>query len=182
MKKTLSIIFVLFAMLTNNGFTQKKVNLEGILVGNMAPDIQLPDVHGDTIVLSQLKNQIVLVSFGASWCAPCRKKSPELLEIYHEFKEADFEDGASGFVILSVSLDNNEMAWKNSIEKDGTGALMNVGDMQGWKGEAAVAYHIRTIPSSVLVNGEGKIIGINLHSKDLRKKLKQMKKGGWLWF
>jgi len=85
-------------------------------------------------------------------------------------------------IFLSVSLDNNEMAWKNSIEKDGTGALMNVGDMKGWKSDAAVAYHIRSIPSSVLVNGEGKIIGINLHSKDLRKKLKQMKKGGWLWF
>jgi len=182
MKKTLAVIFVVFAVLTNNGFAQKKVNLEGILVGNMAPEIQLPDVHGDTVSLSQMNDKIVLVSFGASWCAPCRKKSPELLEILHEFKEADFEDGASGFVILSVSLDNNEMAWKNSIEKDGTGDFVHVGDMQGWKCEAAMTYHIRSIPSNVLVNGEGKIIGINLHSKDLRKKLKQMRKGGWLWF
>jgi len=59
---------------------------------------------------------------------------------------------------------------------------VNIGDMNGWKCDAAVTYNIKSIPSSVLLNGEGKILALNLSSKDLKKKLKQMKKGGWFWF
>lgn len=182
MKKTLSIIFILFSVLTNNGFAQKKANLEGILIGNTAPEIQLPNVNGDVITLSQIEDKIILINFGASWCAPCRKKTPELIEILNEFNNTDFEGGDKGFTIVSVSLDNNEMAWKNSIEKDGTGDFVNIGDMKGWKCDAAVSYNIKSIPSNVLLNGDGKIIAINLSSKDLKKKLKQMKKGSWFWF
>lgn len=182
MKKTLSIIIILFTVLINTGFAQKKVNLEGIQIGNTAPEIKLPNVNGDIVTLSQMKDKIILLSFGASWCAPCRKKSPELLEVFNEFKDAEFEDGESGFAIVAVSLDNNEIAWRNSIERDGTGELINIGDMKGWKCDAAVSYHIKSIPSTVLINGDGKIIAVNLNSRDLKRKLKQMKKGGWLWF
>ncbi len=182
MKKALSIVFILFYFLTNNGFAQKKANLEGIIIGDMAPEIQLPDTNGDLVTLSQIKDRVILLSFGASWCAPCRKKTPELIEILNEFKTAEFKDGETGFMIVSVSLDKNEMAWKNSIERDGTGDFVNIGDMNGWKCDAAVTYNIKSIPSSVLLNGEGKILALNLSSKDLKKKLKQMKKGGWFWF
>jgi thiol-disulfide isomerase/thioredoxin len=182
MKKALSVFFIVFYILTNNGFAQKKVNLEGITIGNTAPEIQLPDTDGDLVTLSQINNKVILLNFGASWCAPCRKKSPELIEILNDFKNTEFKGGEMGFVIISVSLDKNEMAWKNSIERDGTGEFVNIGDMNGWKCEAAVSYNIKSIPSSVLLNGEGKILALNLNSKDLRKKLKQMKKGSWLWF
>ncbi len=182
MKKTLTIIFYLSFILINNGFGQKKVNLEGIIIGNKAPEIQLPDLNGNVVTLSQMKDKVILINFGASWCAPCRKKSPELLEIYNEFGNTEFEEGETGFVIISVSLDQNEMAWRNSIERDGTGDFVNIGDMQGWKCEAAVSYNIKSIPSTVLLNGKGEIIALNLSTRDLKRKLKQMKKGGWLWF
>lgn len=182
MKKTLTIIMFLCFVLTNNGFAQKKVNLEGIIIGNIAPEIQLPNVNGDVVTLSQMKDKIILLNFGASWCAPCRKKTPELLEILTEFKNIEFEDGETGFTIVSVSLDKNEIAWKRSIERDSTGDFVNIGDMKGWKCDAAVAYSIKSIPSNVLLNGKGEIIALNLSSRDLKRKLKQMKKGGWLWF
>lgn len=181
MKKSVTIIITLFFLLANNLVAQKKSNLEGIEVGKMAPEIELPTADGDDFKLSQLKDKIVLINFGASWCAPCRKKSPELIEVFNKYRDTDFDDGEKGFEIVSVSLDRNEIAWKNSIAKDGTGGFLNVGDMNGWKCSAAVTYNIKSIPSSVLLNGQGKIIAINLSPQDLKKKLKRMKKGGWPW-
>jgi len=182
MKKTLFIITILFFILANSMFAQKKANLEGIEIGNTAPEIELPNVVGDVIKLSEVNDKIILVNFWASWCAPCRKKSPELLNIFNEYKDIEFDDGEMGFEIVSVSLDRNEIVWKNSIEKDATGDFINIGDMEGWKSSAAISYNIKSIPSNVLLDGNGKIIAINLSTQDLKKKLKRMKKGSWLWF
>ncbi len=182
MKKILTITITLFFLLTNNTFAQKKVNLEGIEIGNIAPEIELPNVDGDVIKLSELQGKIVLINFWASWCAPCRKKAPELLEVFNNYKNTEFDDGENGFEIFSVSLDRNEIAWKRNIEKDSIKDFINVGDMEGWKCSAAKTYNIKSIPSSVLLDGEGEIIAINISPKDLNKKLKRMEKRGWFWF
>ena len=178
----LPLIITLFCFLAINLSAQKKANLEGIEIGELAPEIELPNVNGENIKLSHYRGKVVLINFGAAWCAPCRKKAPGLLEILNNYKDADF-DNEKGFEVFSVSLDRNEIAWKNSIEKDGTEAFINVGDMNGWKCTAAATYNIKSIPSNVLIDGEGKIIAINLQTKDLNKKLKRMKKGSaWFWF
>lgn len=182
MKKSVSIIFIFFFFLTTALFAQKKANLEGIEVGTMAPEIELPTVDGENFKLSQLKGKVVLVNFWASWCAPCRKKAPELREVFNTYENTNFDNGEKGFEIVSVSLDRNEAGWKNSIKKDSIGDFLNVGDMKGWKSKAAETYNIKSIPSSVLLDGEGEIIAINLSSQDLSKKLKRLKNGGWLWF
>ncbi len=181
-KRSLVIIMILVLFITNSVIAQKKANLEGIEIGNPAPDIMLPDISGDTVKMSELKGKIILVSFWASWCAPCRKKSPELLEVYNEFKNTDFDNGETGLLILNVSMDRNEIAWKNAVTKDGVEDFINVGDMNGWKTTASKSYNIKTIPTNVLVDGDGEIIALNLSPKDLKKKLKKLKKSGWLWF
>ena len=182
MKKTLTIIITLFFLLTNNLFAQKKENLEGIEVGMMAPDIELPTIEGEDIKLSQLRGKVVLINFWAAWCAPCRKKTPALRDIFNTYKDAEFDDGEKGFEILSVSLDENKTAWQNAVAKDSIQAFINVGDMTGWDSRTANDYNIKRIPTSLLVDGEGKIIAINLKPKDLDKKLKKLKNGSWFWF
>ena len=176
------IIITLSILVTANLFGQKKANLEGIEIGDIAPEIELPTVDGEDFKLSQLKGKVVLVTFWASWCAPCRKKAPEMIEVLGKYKNTDFEDGENGFEIVYVSLDKNQIAWKNSIKKDSINVFVNVGDMKGWKSATAKTYNITRIPSSVLLDGEGEIIALNLSTQDLKKKLKRMKKGGWLWF
>jgi len=165
-----------------NLLAQKKANLEGIEIGRIAPEIVLLTVYGEEFELSQLRGKVVLINFWASWCSPCLKKMPQLLDIYDKYKNTDFIEGDKGFEIVSVSLDRNVVYWKKSIEKNDLGDFMNVGDMKGWKCIAAKSYNIRMIPSSVLIDGKGKIIAVNLSPKDLNKKLKRMKQTGHFWF
>jgi thiol-disulfide isomerase/thioredoxin len=182
MTKHFTIVITVLFFLTINLFGQKKTNLEGIKVGEMAPEIELPTVDGEDFKLSQLHGKLVLVNFWASWCSPCRKKSPELLKIYEKYQEEEFKNGQKGLEIVNVSLDRNLQMWKQSIKKDGIADFLNVGDMEGWKCKAAKTYNIKSIPSSLLLDGEGKTIAINLSPKDLNKKLKRLKKDGLFWF
>ncbi|MFT5386074.1 MAG: hypothetical protein ACI81W_003486, partial [Saprospiraceae bacterium] len=71
---------------------------ELIQVGKPAPDIRLEDPNGKEIALSDLKGKIVLLDFWASWCGPCRKANPHVVETYKKYKN-------QGFTVYSVSLD-----------------------------------------------------------------------------
>lgn len=161
---------------------QKKQHLEGIKTGMQAPEIEMPNTEGEIIKLSDLKGKVVLINFWAAWCVPCRKKAPALIDLLEKYKSTEFDDGENGFEIFSVSLDKNDIAWNNAIAKDSVQAFINVGDMQGWDSEAIEKYHIKKIPTNILVDGEGEIVAINLQPKDLDKKLKRLKNGGWFWF
>lgn len=181
--KTIYIFLIgLLFLFVQNSIAQKKQNLEGIKTGMQAPEIKLPNVDGKTIKLSDLKGKVVLINFWAAWCAPCRKKNPALINLLEKYKNTKFDDGENGFRIFSVSLDKNEIAWQNAIAKDSIQAFINVGDMQGWDSQAIEKYNIKRIPTSILLDGKGEIVAINLKPKDLDKKLKKLKNGGWFWF
>jgi thiol-disulfide isomerase/thioredoxin len=170
------LLLLAFFMVANYSFAQKKNNLEGIEIGMFAPDIVLPNIDGDTVSLSDFNGKIVLINFWASWCSPCRKKTPDLLKIYNDYKTAKFNNNESGFVIFNVSLDRNDKAWTKSIIADKMENTINIGDMNGWKNSAASSYNIKSIPSNVLIDGEGRVLAVNLSIKDLKKKLRKLKK------
>ena len=138
----------------------------GPIVGSEAPEIELNSPKGKTIKLSKLKGKVVLVDFWASWCGPCRKENPHVVEAYHKYKKTKFKTG-KGFEVLSVSLDKNEDAWKKAILKD-----QLVWKNHGWDKDqtASKAYQVRSIPSAFLIDGTGKIVasgnelrGLGLH-------------------
>lgn len=134
--------------------------------GDPAPEIVLKNVKGKKIKLSKLKGKMVLVDFWASWCGPCRKENPNVVEAYGKYKDQKFENG-NGFEIFSVSLDKDAAAWKKAIETDKLTWKNHVLDKDG---EAAKTYAVRFIPTAFLLDGDGKIVakgeeirGLNLH-------------------
>lgn len=129
-----------------------------------APEISLPNPDGKELKLSSLKGKVVLVDFWASWCAPCRKENPNVVRLYKKYQ-------SKGFEIFSVSLDQDPAAWKAAIKKDGLSWPNHVSDLLGWQTPLTQQYGFQSIPYTVLLSKEGKIIGVGLRGAKLEQKL-----------
>lgn len=138
----------------------------GTSIGDIAPEISLKNPEGKTISLSSLRGQYVLIDFWASWCGPCRRENPNVVNAYKKYNKAKFKEG-KGFEIFSVSLDNNTARWASAIEQDNLTWDYHVSDLKGWSSSAARAYGVNSIPQSFLVDPNGKIVAKNLRGMNL---------------
>lgn len=138
-----------------------------IAIGSEAPDIVLPDPEGKDRRLSDLRGKVVLIDFWASWCRPCRAENPNVVRLYHTYKD-------KGFEIFSVSLDNKRDAWLNAIQADGLVWPNHVSDLRGWSSAGGRLYGIMSIPATVLVDREGRVLARNLRGQQLEQKLKEI--------
>ncbi|HUR65614.1 MAG TPA: TlpA disulfide reductase family protein [Chitinophagaceae bacterium] len=134
--------------------------------GQMASDIALPTVKGDTVRLSSLKGKVVLLDFWASWCGPCRAANRGLTKLYGKFKD-------KGFEIYSVSLDDEKDAWVKAIRQDKINWLQVI-EKGGWETATAKKWEIYALPTSYLIDKDGRLVAMDLEGKQLEKALKDM--------
>jgi peroxiredoxin len=154
------------AFVTN--FVQS-VNVPGqLFVGDMAPEIELPDTEGNMFKLSSLRGQYVLLDFWAAWCRPCRMENPNVVAAYQKYKN-------KGFTVLGVSLDRDKNAWLTAIQQDNL-TWTHISDLQFWQSAAARTYNVSSIPKSFLLDKEGRIIAMDLRGPALDAKLSEILK------
>ncbi len=137
------------------------------LIGQIAPEIRLPNPDGDTMALSDLRGKYVLLDFWASWCGPCRRENPNVVKLYKKYKDRNF-------TVFSVSLDKSKKSWVQAIEQDGLEWPNHVSELAFWSTEAIKPYGVRSIPATFLVDPEGRIIAKDLRGYMLEKKLEQL--------
>jgi len=134
-------------------------------VGLEFPDFQVNDSDGKPLSLDQFKNKVVLIDFWATWCPPCVDEMPNIVKAYTKYHN-------QGFEIIGVSLDQNESRFLKFIENNGM-TWRQYYDGKGGNNELARKYSIDSIPSTFLLDSNGKIIAKNLRGSALEEAIKE---------
>ena len=136
-------------------------------IGSVAPDIILKNANGETISLSSLRGKVVLLDFWASWCGPCRQNNRQTKSVYKKYN-------TKGFEVYAVSLDADPNAWLRAVKQDKT-TWIHVLNPNGSKDdEITQTWNLRFIPSTFLIDKEGKIVAEGIEKKELEHRLKEM--------
>ena len=152
MKKLIFILFIAFTY-TSTAFSQ-------ISIGEVAPDIKLPDSLGKWKPMSEIKSKLILLDFWAAWCYPCILSMPDLKKVNEKWHN-------KGLTVYTVSLDKNYYEWVNKCRKFELPFIL-VNDPYGFEGKACKDYKITSIPNKILIK-DGKVKGDNMSLYDLDK-------------
>lgn len=144
-----------------NRIYDQYVDVKKVAIGSIAPDFRLPDPEGNMIDLNSMRGKYVFLDFWASWCQPCRMENPELVKVYQKFTGPDFE-------ILGVSFDKKKENWTKAISKDKL-TWIHVSDLKYFDSEMLQLYNISNVPTTFLLDPEGRIIAKNIHANELEE-------------
>lgn len=166
------VVMALYAKYPDHQLVKEKYAVEtspatATSIGAIAPDLAFPDPDGNIRKLSDLRGKVVLLDFWASWCRPCRGENPHVVAMYQKYHD-------KGFEVFSVSLDRDKESWKRAIASDGLVWPNHVSDLKYWSSEAARTYGVSSIPSTYLLDQNGRIIAKNLRGEALSNALKQL--------
>jgi len=116
--------------------------------GFLAPDFELNTPKGDSIQLSDLRGQAVLVNLWATWCLPCRAEMQTIEKVYNEYKD-------QGFTVLAINMTYQDDPFAVMPFVNGQGLSFPI--LLDETSEMANAYQLRSLPSSFFVDRNGVI-------------------------
>lgn len=135
--KYLWILFFVFA-------TSVCTNLSANVISGEAPNFTLKSNNGKNIKLSELRGQVVLINFWASWCGPCRQEMPELNKLYSKYKKL-------GFTILGINVEEDSKEALKIIEND----KISFPILFDSENKVSKLYDVIGMPTTLLVDRNG---------------------------
>lgn len=138
----------------------KKIQ-KALAVGSRFPDFEEKDLDGKRLSVANYKGKVVLIDFWATWCGPCVRELPNVLQTYEKYHD-------KGFDIIGISLDKEKEKLTSFMEKKEM-KWAQYFDGLGWANKLAGKYGVQSIPMTYLLDGEGKIIAKNLRGEALEE-------------
>lgn len=142
-------------------------------IGAIAPEFSAPNPEGEIVALKDVvsKGKITMIDFWAAWCGPCRRENPNIVKVYEKYHD-------KGLEIIGVGLDgrrgqqNPKEAWIKAINDDKL-TWHQVSNLRYFD-EIAKLYNVRSIPSMLILDNEGKILSKNLRGIALERKIAEL--------
>jgi peroxiredoxin len=137
-------------------------------IGKVAPDFSGPNPDGKTISLNDIKGKVTIIDFWASWCRPCRMENPNVVKVYNKYHD-------KGLEIVSVSLDKpgQKDKWLKAIDDDHL-TWHHISNLNYFNDPIARLYDIKSIPSTYILDADGKIVAKSLRGQMLEDKIAEM--------
>ncbi len=127
-------------------------------IGDVAPAFALPTSGGGTISLGALRGQVVYVDFWASWCGPCRRSFPWMNELQQRY-------GGRGVTIVAINVDAKRADADRFLRQYPATFAVVYDDTGATPG----AYAVKAMPSSYLIDPQGRIAGVEQGFLDERR-------------
>jgi len=137
------------AVLLSVGLSQPERLSASPLAGGQAPEFSLPDLRhsGDRVRLSDLRGQVVVVNFWASWCAECRVEQRALSQTWQRFRD-------SGVVVLGVNFEDATDDARQYVASTRTSYPVVVDTHS----KTALAYGLRGVPETYVIDRHGRLV------------------------
>jgi len=131
----------------------------------MAPPFSATTLDGREISMDGLAGKVVLIDFWATWCGPCREALPNIQRIAHKFE-------GQPFVVVSISLDNDEQAWKTFVARNNM--TWNQVRDGGFNGKVSTRFGVTAIPATFSIDADGVLEDQHVGDANIEGKLKKM--------
>ena len=168
-RKLLSGVLILVVAFFAYDFFLKKPDFSN---GAVAPDFTTTLINDQPFALSDLRGNYVLLDFWRSWCGPCIREIPGLIQLHNEYYNRDFKD-ADNFHIVSVALEKSDKMTKRIIESRGLDWEHHIIDVSNIVMMSSIGqlYDVKELPTKFLINPEGQIMGTDLPLEEMKRLL-----------
>jgi len=162
-------IFISLAIIVTIWGWLDTFQMSGSSTGRFAPDFTVPLIEGEKLSLRDLRGEVVLLNFWASWCPPCRSEARDLEDAWQVYKDRDVR-----FLGINVQNDKAESA-RRFLDQ------FQITFPNGWDdGTISRKYGVYGIPRTFIISPEGKVTYIHMgtiRSGIIRTKLDEARRG-----
>lgn len=166
----LLVIALSVPLLRNIAVPERTVKAVGAdtaaLTAQIAPDFELADLNGNSVKLSDFRGKVVMVNIWATWCPPCVRETPRLVRVYEQYRD-------QGFVLLGVNTTYQDQAEK--VMEFARSQQISYAILLDTEGKASEVYASRLMPTSYLIDRDGKIVSIQVGEVDEAQLEEQIK-------